>query len=107
MRRENMSSTTLWGGPSKEEQTIAGDRRGDRRYEIRLEARWKLVRRRKVLETGSGRTLDFSSGGVLFEPGRQLPVGLNVELSISWPVLLHNVAPLQLVVYGRIVRSNG
>jgi hypothetical protein len=28
-------------------------------------------------------------------------------LSISWPVLLHNVAPLQLVVYGRIVRSDG
>jgi hypothetical protein len=36
-----------------------------------------------------------------------LPFGLNVELSISWPVLLHNVAPLQLVVSGRIVRSDG
>jgi hypothetical protein len=102
-----MSSTMLWGEQSKEAQTIAGDRRGDRRYEIRLDARWKLVRRRKVLESGSGRTLDFSSGGVLFEPGRQLPIGLNVELSISWPVLLHNVAPLQLVVCGRVVRSNG
>jgi hypothetical protein len=102
-----MSSTMPWGEQSKETQTIAGDRRGDRRYEIRLDARWRLVRRRKVLETGAGRTLDFSSGGVLFEPGRQLPVGLNVELSISWPVLLHNVAPLQLVVFGRIVRSNG
>jgi len=102
-----MSSTVLWGERSKETPTIAGDRRGDRRYEIRLDTRWKLVRRRKVLETGLGRTLDFSSGGVLFEPGRTLPVGLNVELSISWPVLLHNVAPLQLVVCGRIVRSNG
>ena len=30
-----------------------------------------------------------------------------MELSISWPVLLHNVAPLQLVVCGRIVRSDG
>jgi hypothetical protein len=97
----------LWGDQSKETPTIAGDRRGDRRYEIRLDVRWKLVRRRKVLETGSGRTLDFSSGGVLFEPGRHLPVGLDVELSISWPVLLHNVAPLQLVVCGRIVRSDG
>jgi hypothetical protein len=36
-----------------------------------------------------------------------LPVGLNVELSISWPALLHNVAPMQLVVSGRIVRVNG
>ena len=102
-----MVSNMVWGEGSKEIQTIAGDRRGDRRYEIRLEARWKLVRRRRVLDSGSGRTLDFSSGGVLFETGRRLPVGLNVELSVSWPVLLHNVAPLQLVVCGRIVRSDG
>jgi hypothetical protein len=32
---------------------------------------------------------------------------LNLELSIDWPMLLHNVAPLQLVVFGRIVRSRG
>ena len=102
-----MVSSVVWGDRSSETQTIAGDRRGDRRYEIRLDARWKLVRRRRVLESGSGRTLDFSSGGVLFDPGRRLPVGLNVELSVSWPVLLHNVAPLQLVVYGRIVRADG
>jgi len=60
-----------------------------------------------VLETGAGKTLDLSSGGLLFDPGRHLPEGLNVELSITWPVLLHNVAPLQLVVSGRIVRASG
>jgi hypothetical protein len=59
------------------------------------------------LDTGTGTTLDLSSGGILFETDRQLPTGLNVELSISWPVLLHNVAPLQLVVTGRIVRTVG
>lgn len=52
-------------------------------------------------------TVDLSSAGILFETDRQLPVGLNVELSISWPVLLHNVAPLQLVVMGRVVRAAG
>jgi hypothetical protein len=30
-----------------------------------------------------------------------------VELSISWPVLLHNVAPMQLVATGKIVRCDG
>jgi hypothetical protein len=30
-----------------------------------------------------------------------------VELSVTWPVMLHNVAPLQLLVYGKIVRSDG
>jgi hypothetical protein len=36
-----------------------------------------------------------------------LPEGFNVELAISWPALLHNITPMQLVVQGRIVRSEG
>lgn len=87
--------------------TIGGERRSDRRYDLRLELRWKLIRRRRILEAGQGNTVDFSSGGVLFESDRAMPVGLNVELSIAWPVLLHNVAQLQLVVSGKVVRSQG
>jgi hypothetical protein len=52
-----------------------------------------------------GSTRDLSRGGVQFESGRPLPERLDVELAVSWPVLLHNVAPMQLVVQGRIVRS--
>ncbi|HEY1341276.1 MAG TPA: PilZ domain-containing protein [Bryobacteraceae bacterium] len=84
---------------------INGDRRSDRRYELQLDLKWKLIRRRKVLDQGAGFTIDVSSSGIMFECGRSLPPGLNVELSIAWPVLLHNSAPLQLVVYGKIVRS--
>ena len=90
-----------------ENSSIAGERRQDRRYEIRLDVRWKLIRRRRVLETGTGHTIDISSGGIHFETDRTLPVGLNVELSIAWPALLHNVAPLQLVAFGKIVRASG
>lgn len=89
------------------ESTIAGDRRQDRRYELQLDVKWKLIRRRRVLDTGTGQTIDVSSGGVLFDAGRHLPEGLNVELSITWPVLLHNVAPMQLLASGRIVRASG
>jgi hypothetical protein len=88
-------------------ESIHGDRRYDRGYESALELRWTLVRRRKVLDTGVGATLDLSSGGILFDAGRTLPVGLSVELAISWPALLHNVAPMQLAVSGRIVRTHG
>jgi len=84
---------------------IAQDRRQDRRYDLRLDLRWKLVRRKKVLDSGTGYTIDLSSGGILIDAGRHLPAGLNIELSISWPVLLHNVAPMQLTVCGRIVRA--
>ncbi len=102
--------TLVHMAPLSEKRTmehISGDRRENRRYELVLELKWKLVRRRKVLESGSGRTLDLSSGGVLFEAGRPLPVGLQVEMSIAWPALLHNVAPMQLVVSGRVVRTDG
>ena len=88
-------------------EAIGGERRQDRRYELQLDVKWKLIRRRRVLDTGTGRTVDVSSGGILFDAGRHLPAGLNVELSITWPVLLHNVAPMQLVAAGRIVRSEG
>jgi PilZ domain len=102
-----MDFTMAWEKQPSEPQEIAGERRGDRRYGIQLDLKWKLVRRRRVLDTGTGRTLDLSSSGVLFNAGRALPEGLNVELSIAWPVLLHNVAPLQLTVAGRIVRCEG
>ena len=100
-----MDSTGFWGKSGGDQ--IAGDRRQDRRYQLQLECKWKLIRRRKVLDTGIGRTVDVSSGGLLFDAGRHLPEGLNVELSIAWPVLLHNVAPMQLVATGKIVRTNG
>jgi hypothetical protein len=94
-----------WSEGPRQGEGIGGDRRGDRRYGINLELRWKLIRRRRVLDKGVGHTIDLSSGGILFDAGRPLPVGLNVELSISWPVLLRNMAPLQLIVSGRIVRN--
>jgi hypothetical protein len=96
-----------WDKQNTEGDAIAGDRRQDRRYELQLDVKWKLIRRRRVLDTGTGQTIDMSSGGILFDAGRHLPEGLNVELSITWPVLLHNVAPMQLMASGRIVRASG
>lgn len=102
-----MESTIFWGEPAVQSDSISGDRRRDRRYHLQLELKWKLIRRRRVLDVGVGQTIDISSGGILFDAGRHLPDGLNVELSISWPVLLHNVAPMQLIASGKIVRGDG
>jgi len=87
--------------------SIHGDRRSDRRYELSLEVRWKVIHRRRVLDAGVGATLDLSSSGILFEAERPLPANGNIELSVAWPVLLHNVAPLQLFISGKIVRTAG
>ena len=102
-----MGAGMYWDGNAQELDVIAGDRRRDKRYDLELDLRWKLIRRRRLLESGEGRTLDVSSGGILFDAGRPLPAGLNVELSLAWPVMLHSVAPLQLLVFGKIVRSEG
>jgi len=95
-----------WRKPKESKEQIGGERRSDRRYEISLELRWKVLRRKRTLDSGTGRTVDLSSGGILFETGRKLPVGLKVQLSIAWPVLLHNASPLQLSVAGRVVRAD-
>jgi hypothetical protein len=85
--------------------TIGGERRNDRRYDIKLDVRWKLVRRRRVMDSGVGYTVDLSRGGVRFYAGRILPVGLNVELSVAWPARLHNATAMQLSIQGKMVRS--
>ena len=101
-----MDSTASRARLASQSDAINGDRRLDRRYQLQLELKWKLIRRRRVLDMGTGHTIDVSSGGVLFDAGRHLPEGLNVELSISWPALLHNLAPMQLVAAGKIVRGD-
>jgi PilZ domain len=99
-----MDSMMDWAENAKLTDDIKTDRRRNRRYGLHLDLRWKLIRRRRVLDRGVGRTVDLSSGGILFDSGRPLEQGMNVELSISWPVLLRNVAPMQMVVIGRVVR---
>jgi hypothetical protein len=97
----------MTGRKTETTKTIGGDRRSSRRYYIDLEVRWKLLRGKVLLDSGIGRTVDFSSGGILVETGRKLPVGRKIHLSVSWPVLLHNAALMQLALEGRIVRSDG
>jgi hypothetical protein len=86
--------------------SIPHDRRRKRRYRIQLDLDWKLIRSKKLLDQGTGRTLDVSSGGLRFEICRPLPVGETLELSLAWPVMLHNITPLQLVATGAILRSD-
>ena len=87
------------------EEEPSADRRRRRRYSLSLAVRWKLLWRAKPVESGVGRTLDLSSGGVLFETDQELPVGMKVEVYVSWPVLLDTATAIQLVVAGNIVRS--
>ena len=85
-------------------EVIHQDRRDDRRYPIELELRYKVIARSRIQLNGGGRTMNMSSGGVLFGGDQSLPAGAFVELSIHWPVLLRDTRPLTLLIVGRVVR---
>jgi hypothetical protein len=76
-----------------------------RRYPIALELQYKLLNKGRVERHGFGRTVNISSGGVLFEADELLPDSSSIELALSWPFLLDGVVTLKLVMSGRIVRT--
>ena len=85
---------------------ISCDRRSKRRYPISLPVQYKIMKNYLVIGTGSGTSLDLSSGGISFSSAEPLRVGSYLELSVSWPVLLNQSCPLKLVASGRVVRSD-
>jgi len=84
----------------------SSDRRTKRRYPINLEVQYKVFKHRRVERLGLGRTLNISSGGVLFEADGHLPSSGPIELALNWPFLLHGSCNLKLVMRGRIVRTS-
>jgi hypothetical protein len=81
------------------------DRRTSERLPIERDVCYKVLNgKRRLINVGSGRTLNMSGGGVLFTTESALRVGELVELSVSWPARLNNLVPLKLVVVGRLVR---
>src|SRR5215472_11913486 len=85
---------------------ISQDRRSKRRYPIELAVQYKIMKNYLIMGTGSGNSLDLSSGGIAFTTKTPLKIGSYLELSVSWPVLLNQSCPLQLVASGRVVRSD-
>jgi len=86
------------------EERIQGDRREDRRYpfELVLRFRWH---RGGAEYAGAGLTRDLSRKGICFVTDDPPPCQAEVELRIAWPFLLQNVCPLELWIWGRVLRS--
>ena len=82
------------------------NRRESDRFDIEREARFKILNRKSGDETGTGKTINLSSNGVLLSTDRRVVPGKNIEVSISWPAQLNSTIPLKLVARGRVVRSD-
>jgi hypothetical protein len=84
------------------------DRRSSDRFAIERELRYKILNKKSGDETGTGKTINLSSTGVLFTTEQMLLPGRRIEVSISWPAQLNNKCALRLVARGRVVRfDNG
>ena len=82
------------------------ERRSHRRYPISLTADYRLLYRGRVDSLGSARTINMATGGVLIQANESLVTGQQIELFINWPMMLEEICPLKLVMWGRITRSD-
>jgi hypothetical protein len=83
------------------------DRRASSRLAIERDVRYKVLgRRNSIKQVGTGKTVNISSGGVLFTTETPLAEGERVELAVSWPAQLNDQVPLKLVATGRLVRTD-
>ena len=82
------------------------DQRSHPRYPIALEMQYKVLKAGRTEHIGVGRTVNISSGGVLFEASDLRHEEGTIELAMNWPFLLDDVCNLKLVMRGNIVRRD-
>ena len=80
-------------------------RRKSQRFPIQLDVRFRTLGRRSESLSGTAKTINISSSGVLFTSPYDLPTGTRLEVSLRWPVELNEKCGLNLVGRGRIVRQ--
>jgi c-di-GMP-binding flagellar brake protein YcgR len=81
------------------------DRRVAARFPIEREIRYKLLIHKDSNEEGTGKSINISSGGILFTTDCHLQPGIGIEVTISWPVLMDAEVSMRLVTRGQVVRS--
>src|ERR1039457_72496 len=81
------------------------DRRGTSRFPLREDIKYTVLHSRTQKTSGTGKTLNFGSRGILFTTDERLPLGSVVELSVNWPARAGGPCLLQFSPPGRVVRS--
>jgi hypothetical protein len=82
------------------------ERRAKKRFPVEQDIRYRVLLGQQVRDICAAKTINMSSGGVCFTTDRYIPIGMEVELSISWPVLLRDSCPMKLMIRGCVIRSS-
>jgi hypothetical protein len=88
-------------------RVLAGDRRRSQRYPIAADLEYRIVAANQVIATGTGRCLNLSARGILFQCPAVLPVGTDVEIDVAWPARLNHKLNLNLSLSGTVSRTDG
>src|ERR1041385_2920387 len=83
------------------------DRRSRRRFVVNLPLHYKIMTGSPVISAGTGEALNISSSGIAFTSEGVFHPGTLIELTLSWPALLHEDIPIKLVMRGSVVRCDG
>ena len=92
--------------PEASPEAAEPERRTTRRFPVKLALEYKVFRHAEFVCQGTGRTVNISSGGVLFRADRHLEPDWRVELSIEWPRQYAGRPPLRLQALCEIVRTS-
>ena len=90
--------------PAMRPRELSHDRRSHCRYPLSTDLKYSLTSSGGCVQVGSGRTINLSSGGVIFEADVALPLNVSIELSIPWPARNRPQIQLELHVTGETVR---
>jgi PilZ domain len=82
------------------------NQRASARYRMVTALRYRAFRQAAVTCSGSGQSIDMSSGGIAIEIGRVLDPGTEVELALDWTGLYHGKRKMRLLIWGEVVRSS-
>src|SRR5438045_8840638 len=89
--------------PTPQLRSLQSERRLSHRYPVCMEVGYCLLRAQRG---HSGWTLNMSSSCICFSTSELLLPGELVEVAVGWPILLDGVCPLNLIITGRVVRSD-
>ncbi len=98
LEQQSRSGGRNFGGPLERRETS--------RFPVREEVRYRVLQSKTAQVSGAGKTVDISSGGILFTTSERLQPGRLIEISVNWPARLDGTCALQLVATGRVVRSD-
>ena len=92
-------------GETLRRESATHERRRKKRFPLQQEVRYIILYGHQIGETGSGRTLNVSSGGIFFTTKTALSAGTPVEVSMRWPILLRDSCPMMLHIHGCVIHS--